>query len=403
MKIGVWDRSTPGWTSGSEYTRAQAATLLSVRDEFGIDLSIVAEAPDRQHLTIAGSLVPITAQPTIGYGSLINREVDRFLRKSKLGAVSQLRRWRDWLARLGFDVLLSFEPPNRWWEPSDVAASYWIWDFQHSRMPEMFADRYRRTLDERFRRDVGDCDLAVVSSEASRRDFLEFMPEFAEKVRIYGFPSRFSFESELTVRNDLETVLRKYHLDREFFLVVNQFWKHKNHEAVVEAARILKHTVGSSPQIVMIGSPFDDRDPGGLYISNLLSRVAEYGLEGRVKMLGFVSGEERDALLRSCTALVQPSRFEGWNTSIEDAKAIGRPIIASGLDVHREQAPDAIGFFDVDDHAGLADLLAQATGLPAGPDPDTEHDALARACFARRDRPPPLLDLRRFDGGGRHS
>ena len=76
---------------------------------------------------------------------------------------------------------------------------------------------------------------------------------------------------------------------------------------------------------------------------------------------------------------MQPSRFEGWNTSIEDAKAIGRPVIASGIDVHREQVADAFGFFDVDDPAGLADLLAHAEVLPAGPDLDGERVALADA------------------------
>ncbi len=174
-------------------------------------------------------------------------------------------------------------------------------------------------------------------------------------------------------------MLEKYQIERDFFLVVNQFWKHKNHEAVIDAAGILKHKTGSCPQIVMIGNPFDDRDPGGLYLSSLLSKVAEYGLEGRVKLLGFVSGQERDALFRCCKALVQPSRFEGWNTSIEDAKAIGRPVIASGIDVHREQVADAFGFFDVDDPAGLADLLAHAEVLPAGPDLDGERVALAHA------------------------
>ena len=323
--------------------------------------------------------MPIVAQPIIGFGSRANRALDRFLRKSKLGPVSQLRKWRSWSRGAALDVLLSFEPPNWWWEPCDVATTYWIWDLQHWRMPDMFPEVYRRGLDERFRREIPQCDLVVVSSEASRRDYLDFMPSLAEKVRIYHFPSRFAFDDALTLDLDLDGVLEKYQIEREFFLVVNQFWKHKNHEAVIDAAGILKRKTGSCPQIVMIGNPFDDRDPGGLYLSSLLSKVAEHGLEGRVKLLGFVSGQERDALFRCCKALVQPSRFEGWNTSIEDAKAIGRPIIASDIDVHREQVADALGFFDVDDPTRLAELLAEAAALPAGPNLDAEMAALDRA------------------------
>ncbi len=191
MRIGVWDRSWPGWTSGSEYTRAQAAALLAVREESRLDLSIVAEAPTREHFPVGSSSVRIVAQPAIGGRSRPNRVLDRFLRKSRLGPVSQLRKWRSWSTSVGFDVLLSFEPPNWWWEPCDVATTFWIWDLQHLLMPEMFPDQYRKDLDKRFRRESARCDLVVVSSEASRRDYAEFMPSLAEKVHVYHFPSRY--------------------------------------------------------------------------------------------------------------------------------------------------------------------------------------------------------------------
>ena len=129
----------------------------------------------------------------------------------------------------------------------------------------------------------------------------------------------------------------------------------------------------------MIGMPIDDRDPSGRYLSNLLAKIAEYRLEARVKILGFVPGTDRDDLFRSCQALIQPSRFEGWNTSIEDAKAIGKPVIASNLVVHREQLKDPVGFFDCDDVERLAELMLAASNLHAGPDPDGERAALGRA------------------------
>lgn len=379
MKIGVWDRSTNGWASGSEYTRAQVATLLAVQDELGLDVRVIADT-DASSMRIAGTSVPITRMPDPPAGSLPTRELDRVLLRTGVAPTSQLRRWRAWVAAEKFDVIVSFIPQGHWWQPSDVATCAWLWDFQHRALPEMFPRAQWLSVDAWFRHSAEVCDLVVVSSEASERDYQEFAPDLADKARIYRFPSRFAFDPALASPDaDLDTVFEKYHIDRDFFLVVNQFWQHKNHEAVVEAAGILQRTTGRCPQIVMIGLPFDDRDRNGRYMSTLLGKIAEYGLEGRVKILGFVSGAERDALFRCCKALLQPSRFEGWNTSIEDAKAIGRPVIASGLDVNREQLPEAFGFFDLDDAAGLADLIARADSLPAGPDAEREAAALATA------------------------
>jgi glycosyltransferase involved in cell wall biosynthesis len=42
--------------------------------------------------------------------------------------------------------------------------------------------------------------------------------------------------------------------------------------------------------------------------------------------------------MRASTALINPSLFEGWSTTVEEAKSTGTPMILSDLGVHREQA-----------------------------------------------------------------
>jgi glycosyltransferase involved in cell wall biosynthesis len=65
------------------------------------------------------------------------------------------------------------------------------------------------------------------------------------------------------------------------------------------------------------------------------------------------------ALLRSSTALINPSRFEGWSTTVEEAKSFGVPMILSDLEVHREQTGGTARYFGVDDPARLADYLLE--------------------------------------------
>jgi glycosyltransferase involved in cell wall biosynthesis len=130
----------------------------------------------------------------------------------------------------------------------------------------------------------------------------------------------------------------------------------------------------------MAGLPADYRDKENTALSETLQTLAGNGSWPDCLVLGKVRREELLQLLRSATALVQPSRFEGWNTTIEDAKALGCPLILSDLEVHREQCPDAVGFFGCDDARALADVIATNWNrMPTRPDYDLERKSLDAA------------------------
>jgi glycosyltransferase involved in cell wall biosynthesis len=66
------------------------------------------------------------------------------------------------------------------------------------------------------------------------------------------------------------------------------------------------------------------------------------------------------ALLRASTAVINPSRSEGWSTTVEEAKSFGVPLILSDIAVHREQTGGAARYFGTDDPVALADHLTHA-------------------------------------------
>jgi glycosyltransferase involved in cell wall biosynthesis len=374
MRVALFGQRNSLWTSGHEYTRAQAGALLAGGHD-DTELVVICDAPPRTMGVGNRSLRGITPPPPTAPGAA-RHLTDRIGRRVGRPDVRS-RAWHEWARRAGLDVVLSFEP-EPWWQPSrhDVVCT-WLPDFQEWSLPELYPRDEAREIQRYSTRKAEVGDLVVVSSETVQADFARFIPEHAQKARVFRFPSRFTVGPQLAAPD--ARVLERFHVDPHFVLVVNQFWQHKNHDAVVEAAGLLEREGRDCPQIVMIGMPIDWRDPGGEYLSSLLAAVARYGLESRVKMLGFVSAEERDVLTRCCAALLQPSRFEGWNTSIEDAKAIGRPVIVSDIDVHKEQVPEAFGWFDPDDVEALAKVLEAASELPPGPDLQVEHEALVVA------------------------
>ena len=89
------------------------------------------------------------------------------------------------------------------------------------------------------------------------------------------------------------------------------------------------------------------------------------------------------ALMIYSQAVINPSFFEGWSTTVEEAKSLGKQVILSDIAVHREQDPARAGYVGTDDPDGLAALLVDTL---EGFDPREErrHADAARAALPGR-------------------
>jgi hypothetical protein len=54
---------------------------------------------------------------------------------------------------------------------------------------------------------------------------------------------------------------------------------------------------------------------------------------------------------------IQPSLFEGWSTTVEDAKCLNQHVLLSDIPVHREQLTYNVDFFNPHDPIDLADKM----------------------------------------------
>jgi glycosyltransferase involved in cell wall biosynthesis len=97
-----------------------------------------------------------------------------------------------------------------------------------------------------------------------------------------------------------------------------------------------------------------------------MRQVEARGLGTNFRYLGVIPLDHVYALLRASMALINSSRFEGWSTTVEEAKSFGVPMILSDLDVHREQTGSTARYFGADDPKMLADHLS-AVSQAAGP------------------------------------
>jgi glycosyltransferase involved in cell wall biosynthesis len=362
-----------GWTAGAVYAEMIARSLRAAGDD---DLDIVVfckERPERWE-----GLARAVPAPHV---SLFDRGMFRF----GLPWPDPIERW---CATHGVDALLLHRRLGAPWVPFKRIP--WIPDFQHKYLPENFSAHEIRERDKGFRICGRLGDAILCSSQASWDDFVRFHPRHGTQARVQRFPSLYAFTPPPEKPGD---AVRRYHLPQKFALVANQLWAHKNHRVVVEAVALLAAR-GVRVPVVFTGLPADYRDPENTNVSAILQEIATRGVAGQVVPLGLVPKADLTDLLRAAAVVIQPSRFEGWSTSVQDAKALGRPVICSDLPVHREQAPEALGHFGCDDPKALADILERVwPGLAPGPNVDRERAALAdhQAFAATHGR--ALLDL----------
>jgi glycosyltransferase involved in cell wall biosynthesis len=254
----------------------------------------------------------------------------------------------------------------------------WIADFQHKRMPEFFSSRDLGKRDRAYRRMCDFCSVIVVSSLDAQKDLGNFDPNSLHKSRVLHFVSGLGSAVHSCV--DAATLCKRYKFQGPYFYLPNQFWAHKNHRIVIDALALLKSR-GKHALVFATGHTNDVRQPR--YFDEIMNYVEARGVGDRFRVFGLVPYEQVTAFMRNAVAIINPSRFEGWSTTVEESKSLGKKIVLSNIPVHREQAPARGVFFDPSSAEDLAEIMARAL-IDYSPDEEVVQLCVAQKDLARR-------------------
>jgi glycosyltransferase involved in cell wall biosynthesis len=253
---------------------------------------------------------------------------------------------------------------------NNASLIFWIPDFQFVHLPHLYPSGYvemnRKKLDGYFKK----AKIIVVSSEDALKDLKLFLPQHVSKTRVMRFVAHVP---ERLYLDDPKEAIDTYNLPSDFIFLPNQFWSHKNHLAVFEALKLLQEE-NIFPYIVCTGNPVDVRNPG--YLAGMLQKISELGVRNQVAFLGLLPHDHVYSLIRQSKCVLNPSLFEGWSTSVEEAKSVGKRMVLSDLDVHKEQAPAKSLYFERSSTEDLARQLKKAwLEFESGPDLELEKEA----------------------------
>jgi glycosyltransferase involved in cell wall biosynthesis len=260
---------------------------------------------------------------------------------------------------------------------SAIVSVGWIPDFQHVHLPKLFMRKELRTRDRQFMELCIGCDKVIVSSECALADLRAFAPQHAWKGEVLHFVAT---PSEQTETPSLVELQQRYGFDGPYFVLPNQFWKHKNHRVVIAALDLLKRR-GQRVLVIATGRTRDDRHPE--HVDALMRYAKECAVTDRFRSLGEIPYSDLCGLMQHAIALINPSLFEGWSTSVEESKSLGKQIVLSDIPVHREQSPALAAYFPPDDADDLARQIWN-TQKEFDPDVDSNNREQARLSLPAR-------------------
>lgn len=351
--------NTPNWIGGLNYFRNLLEALLSL-PERRIEPVVVGN--------VATLPAPFDRCNSVPYPSL--RRFSPAWVRDRVGMrfLDNGGRFAEELLRCNVRLLSHSQWLGR---RSPVPAMCWIPDFQQRHLPHLFSEeeiKIRNASQDAAAR-LGQA--VVLSSEDARRDFVRHHSTYAGKARVLHFVAHAPTLESLP---SAEKILAHHGINEPFFHIPNQLWVHKNHKLIARALSILADRRGCAPLVVSTGQTDDYRNPE--HFLRLVDVLCQTGLTDRFRFLGLLPYAEMAVLMRQSVALVNPSLFEGWSTTVEEAKSLGKRLLLSDIPVHREQAPVRGTYFDPADPEALADQMAETLDSF---DPAVERDAAARA------------------------
>ena len=193
---------------------------------------------------------------------------------------------------------------------------------------------------------VRHSDRVMVDSHSTQDDVVELLGTPAERIDVVPLGLGALECSEPLAERELRARLELG--ERSVVLSLSAKRPHKNLLSLIGALALID--VERRPLLVLPGY-------ATAYEAELRARARALGVEGDVRFLGWLPGEELEGLWQVAQAFVYPSLYEGFGLPILEAMARGVPVACSNASSLPEVAGEAALMFDPQDERAIADAI----------------------------------------------
>lgn len=379
-RLGLMAQGFMDWGGGLDFLRGIATALRHADPTLELHVLV----PMRGPLAIARHLRDIARSVILHHPLATYRPHHEHLERAMAGTgaiIHQIDIGQRALARAALRLQLDALIPA--FVPQMSGKTPWVgylYDFQHKHLPHFFTPQECIRRDKDFAHMLNSADAVIVNARDVKRDIDHFFPK--RRARVFTLPFSPSPGSEAFSVNP-DDACRRYEIASSYFIVCNQFWKHKDHGTVFKAFALLAKRYPDI-SLVCTGPTTDHRFPG--YFDELMQEAATDGIANSIHVLGLIPKLDQLALIRGAVALIQPTLFEGGpgGGAVYDAVAVGQPAIVSDIPVNTEIDDPLISFFQTGNATSLADSMSSSWIRYNSRTKEPSHDELIARGIERR-------------------
>ncbi|MDH4330654.1 MAG: glycosyltransferase family 4 protein [Candidatus Moranbacteria bacterium] len=189
---------------------------------------------------------------------------------------------------------------------------------------------------------IKDASRIVTISENTRKDLVRELNIEEEKIIVKNINIDEVYRRSIG-EEEKKRILEKYNLEKGYVYSGGGMEKRKNLDSLIVAYKNLLEKNANIPPLVISGKLMPELAPLAIDVERL---VDELGLEGKVRLLGFVPQEDLPVIYKSAILFVYPSLYEGFGMPVLEAMSQGVPVLASSASSIPEVGGDAVEYFD---------------------------------------------------------
>jgi glycosyltransferase involved in cell wall biosynthesis len=231
-----------------------------------------------------------------------------------------------------------------------------VHDVGFHRFPEMYKP-YQVRVHEFAMREIAKKAARILTVSAfSGREIAETYGIDPAKIAVTPLGVDHDLYRPRTADQGPAACMARYRLPSPFILAVGRIEEKKNIAMLVRAFTEYKtrRGVGEPLRLVLAGLP-------GYRYDAVQEEIRRSAFKSDILELGYVPEADMPCLLNAATALVFPSRYEGFGLPPLQAMASGCPVLSSNAASLPEVLGDAAAFFSPDEPEQLVALLEKLT------------------------------------------
>ncbi len=215
----------------------------------------------------------------------------------------------------------------------------------HDLTPLLFPQYHRwhsQLLQKIFlKRILRKTDWVFTNSRHTSKDVVRFFPFTEKKTQHLYLGKNAAFKPTKNIDR-----INELGITKPYFIYVGTIEPRKNLELLLSSFETFCSNNNQEVELVIAGQM-------GWKSAGFQQSLAEHPYRNKIKLLGFVAFSDLPILYTHATALIYPSRYEGFGLPIIEALACGTDVITAKNSSLKEIGEGAAFFFKTDDAASL--------------------------------------------------